>query len=103
MTQEKLPGASNVLTMGILSLVGSLICCGPFAAIFSFIGLSGAKKAEKLYQENPVQYTGYENVKTGRVLCYIGLALSLILLILGILYIGAIVAYFTSQSIGGDF
>jgi len=96
MNQESLPGASNALTMGIISVVGALVCCGPFAAIFSFIGLSNAKKAEKLYQENPGSYTGYENVKTGKILSYIGLALSAIMLVLCILYFGVIIAMITT-------
>lgn len=96
MNQQPLPGASNALTMGIISLVGALICCGPFAAIFSIIGLSSAKKAERLYKENPGAYTGYENVKTGRILSYIGLGLSLIMLIILILYFGVIVAMISS-------
>ncbi len=96
MNQESLPGASNALTMGIISIVGALICCGPFAAIFSIIGLSSAKKAERLYQENPGTYSGYENVKTGRILSYIGLGLSAIMLIFLILYFGVIIAMISS-------
>ena len=92
MTQQPLPGASTVLTMGILSVVGSLICCGPFAAIFSIIGLVKANKLEKLYYEHPEQYSDFSNVKTGKILSYIGLALSLILLVFLILYFGVIIA-----------
>lgn len=94
--QQPLPGASTVLTMGIIALIGSLTCCGPFAAIFSIIGLVQAKQAEKIYQEEPADYTGYENVRTGRILSYIGLVISIILLILSILYFGVIIALFTS-------
>ncbi|NHF61218.1 hypothetical protein FK220_017835 [Flavobacteriaceae bacterium TP-CH-4] len=97
MNQETLPGASNALTFGILSIVLVFVCCGPFAAIFSFIGLSSAKKAESIYLENPGHYTGYENVKTGRVLSYIGLGLSLIALILTIIYFGVIVAIIAAE------
>ena len=96
MNQESLPGASNALTMGIISIVGSLICCGPFAIIFSIIGITSASKAERLYKENPGTYTGYENVKTGRVLSYIGLGLSLIMLIIFIIYFGVIIALISS-------
>lgn len=92
MNQQPLPGASTVLTMGIISIVGSLICCGPFAIIFSIIGLSKAKSAERIYESNPEQYSDYSNVKTGKLLSYIGLALSLISLIFLILYFGAIIA-----------
>ncbi len=92
MNQEPLPGASNALTWGIVSLVGALVCCGPFAIIFSIIGLNSAKKAEQLYQANPGSYTGYENVKTGRILSYIGMAFALIYLVFVIIYFGAIIA-----------
>jgi len=96
MNQQSLPGASNALTMGILSIVGALVCCGPFAIIFSVIGLNSAKKAERLFEENPGMYSGFENVKTGRVLSYIGLGLSLIMLVLCILYFGVIIALITT-------
>ena len=92
MTQEQLPGASNALTMGILSIVLTVLCCGPFGAIFSFIGLSSAKSAEKLYNQEPNRYAGYENVKTGRLLSYIGLGIAIVLLVLTIIYFGVIIA-----------
>ena len=57
MSQQPLPGASTVLTMGILSIVGTLFCCGPFGAIFSIIGLEKAKSADQLYQASPENYT----------------------------------------------
>ena len=98
MNQQPLPGASTVLTMGILSIVGALVCCGPFAIIFSIIGLSKAKSALRLYQESPEVYTGYESVNTGRILSYIGLALSLVMLVVIILYFGAIIAIITTSS-----
>jgi len=96
MTQQPLPGASTVLTMGIISIVGSLICCGPFAAIFSIIGLVKAKKAQQLFLENPEAYSDYSSVKTGKILSYIGLALSLIMLVFLILYFGVIIALISS-------
>ena len=96
MSQEPLPGASTAMTMGIISIVGALVCCGPFAAIFSIIGLSSAKKAEAIYNENPEQYSGYENIRTSRTLSYIGLGLSLVMLVIFILYFGVIVALVTT-------
>ena len=98
MEQQPLPGASNALTMGIISVVGALVCCGPFAAIFSIIGLNSAKKAQRIYNENPGNYTGYESVKTGKILSYVGLALSLIMLVLLIIYFGVIIALITTGS-----
>lgn len=96
MSQEPLPGVSTAMTMGIISIVGSLVCCGPFAAIFSIIGLSSAKKAETTYHSDPDRYSGYENIKTARVLSYIGLGLSLVMLVLAILYFGVIIALITT-------
>lgn len=95
---QPLPGASNALTFGILSIVLTIFCCGPFGAIFSFIGLSNAKKAENIYRsEVDNSYSGYENVKTGRILSYIGLGLALVYLIFTIIYFGAIVAIIMSS------
>lgn len=104
MNNQQLPGASNALTFGILSIALTIFCCGPFGAIFSVIGLSSAKKAETAYQENPGLYSGIENVKTGRILSYIGIALALIYLILAIIYFGVIIALITSGGFeGADF
>jgi hypothetical protein len=97
MSIQPLPGASNALTFGILSIVLTIFCCGPFGAIFSIIGLSNAKKAEQTYQLNRENYTGYDNVKTGRILSYIGLGIALVYLIGTIIYFGAIVALIMSQ------
>tara|TARA_R110002020_G_scaffold203146_4_gene406521 strand:- start:15517 stop:15783 length:267 start_codon:yes stop_codon:yes gene_type:complete len=85
------------MTMGIISIVGAFICCGPFAIIFSIIGLVNAKKAERIHHENPGVYSGYENVKTGRILSYIGMAVSLLFLLLAILYFGVIIALISSN------
>lgn len=99
MNNQPLPGASNALTFGIISIVGTIFCCGPFGAIFSFIGLSNAKKAEKIHNENPGEYTGFENVKTGRILAYIGIALAAIYLVLTIIYFGVIIALIASGNL----
>lgn len=103
MNQEPLPGASNALTFGIISIVASLFCCGPFGAIFSFIGLSNAKNAERIYNENPEAYSGYENVKNGKVLSYIGIAIAAITLILTIVYFGVIIAILAQSGFGNNF
>ena len=102
MNQESLPGASNALTMGIISVIGALVCCGPFAAIFSIIGLNSAKKAFQLHEESPERYTGYESAKTGRILSYVGLALSIIMLVFLILYFGVIMALIMTGEVDND-
>jgi len=104
MNHQTLPGASNAMTFGILSIVLSLFCCGPFGAIFSFIGLSNAKKAEGVYNENPEVYSGIDNVKTAKILSYVGIGLAAVMLIFWILYFGVIIAMITSGNFdGGDF
>ena len=103
MSQQPLPGASNALTFGIISIVTSLFCCGPFGAIFSFIGLSNAKKAERIYNQDPEAYSGFENVKNGKLLSYIGIALAAIMLILTFIYFGVIIALLSAGEFGNDF
>lgn len=93
MTQQTLPGASSVLTWGIVSLIGTILCCGPLGMLFSIITLVKAGSASTIYNRNPEQYTDYSSVKTGKILAYIGLAIGAIYLLLIILYFGAIAAF----------
>lgn len=103
MQQEQLPGASNALTFGILSIVLTLFCCGPFGAIFGFISLSNAKKAERIYNQSSGAYAGYENVKTGKILSYIGIAIAAIYLLFTLLYFGVIAAFLIAAASEGNF
>ncbi|MFT5231660.1 MAG: steroid 5-alpha reductase family enzyme [Planctomycetota bacterium] len=81
MDQQKLPNSTLILVLGILSI--PFCCCYGAGGIFlAIIALVMAKKATALYMEAPEQYSGFKNVKTGKILAYIGLALSLIMLIL---------------------
>lgn len=101
MNQEKLPGASTALTMGIIAIVSAIsCCCSPIGLIMSIIGLVSANKTEKLYQQNPDVYYGVDNVRTGKVLSIIGLILSILALIPLMLYFGIIMAAIAS---GGGF
>jgi len=97
--RQPLPEASTILTMGILSIALTIFCCGPFGGIFGIIGLVKAKSAEKLFEANPEQYTDISNVKTGKILSYIGLAIAAVYLILTIVYFGVIIAFLAR----GDF
>jgi len=72
------------------------VCCGPFGAIFGIIGLNNARKAERLYREEPGRFSGYENIKSARILSYIGIGLALLMLIFYILAFGVIVALITT-------
>lgn len=102
MNNQPLPGASNAMTFGIISIVASLFCCGPFGAIFSFIGLSNAKKAEKAFNESPETYLGIDNVKTAKILSYVGIGLAAVMLIFWIIYFGVIIAIISSGSFEGS-
>ena len=87
MEQQKLPNSQGVLILGILCI--PFCCClwGVVGLILGIIALVLAKKATALYNENPEQYTGYSNVKTGKMLAYIGVALGVIWLITNIVLI----------------
>ncbi|MEX0273263.1 MAG: CCC motif membrane protein [Flavobacteriaceae bacterium] len=93
MNPIELPKSKNALTMGILSIVLTLFCCGPFGAIFGILGLNDANAAIRTYEANPDAYsTGLENAKTGKILSYIGIGLAVLYLIFIIIYFGVIAA-----------
>lgn len=80
MEQQKLPNATLILVFGIVSIV-TCCCYGIIGLIFGIIAIVMAKKATALYLENPEQYTGYSNVKTGKILALVGIILNVIYLI----------------------
>ena len=79
MEQQKLPNSTLILVFGIISIV--TCCCYGLGLIFGIIAVVMAKKATAVYMENPEQYSGYSNVKTGKLLSIIGIILSGIYLI----------------------
>ncbi|OBQ56634.1 DUF4190 domain-containing protein [Tamlana sp. s12] len=83
MEQQKLPNSTLILVFGILSI--PLCCCyGIVSITLGIVAIVLANKAAKLYAENPELYTGYQNVKVGKILAIIGI-------VLGVLYIVFIV------------
>lgn len=80
MEQQKLPNATLILVLGILSIV-TCCCYGVVGLILGIVTLVLAKKATALYAEDPEGYTGLQNVKTGRILAIIGIILSIIYVI----------------------
>lgn len=81
MEKQKLPNATAVLVLGILSIV-TCCCYGILGLILGIIGLYLAKKDADLYLANTDLYSNYNNIKTGKILCYIGLVLNVIYLLL---------------------
>ncbi len=74
MEKQKLPNATAVLILGILSIPGC--CCYGIGLILAIIALVLAKKDAALYMENPDLYDGYPNLNTGRIFAIIGIVLS---------------------------
>ena len=85
MEQQKLPNATAVLVLGILSILGC--CFYAVGIIFSIIALVMAKKDMALYALNPGMYDNFGNLKTGRILAIIGLVLNIITIISTIAFI----------------
>lgn len=77
MEKQKLPNATAVIILGILSIL-TCCCYGVLGIILGIIALVLAKKDTQLYLENPELYSNYSNIKTGKILAYIGIALSVL-------------------------
>lgn len=86
--QETLPNSTGVLVLGILGIVFSFCYAIP-GIILSIIGLSMAGGADRRYKADPNRYTvsSYNNLKAGRICGYIGLGLSILMLIIFVIYI----------------
>ncbi|WP_431136624.1 CCC motif membrane protein [Psychroserpens mesophilus] len=83
MEKQKLPNSTLILVFGILSIV-TCCCYGVLGLILGIITIVLAKKATALYAENPELYSGFQNVKTGKILAIIGIVLSVLYLIMTI-------------------
>ncbi|MEZ4802765.1 MAG: CCC motif membrane protein [Gelidibacter sp.] len=80
MEKQQLPNATLILIFGILSIV-TCCCYGVIGLILGIIAIVMANKATAVYAANPELYTGFQNVKTGKILAIIGIALNAIYLI----------------------
>lgn len=78
MEQQKLPNSTLILVFGIISIV--TCCCYGIGIIFGIVAIVMAGTATKIYMENPELYSGFQNVKTGKILSIIGIILSAIYL-----------------------
>ena len=79
MENQKLPNATGVLILGIVSLFGCC-CYGILGIISGVIALILAAKDTRLYNENPELYSNYNNLKIGKILAIIGLIISFLYL-----------------------
>ena len=91
--QVPLPNSTPVLVLGIISLVGCF-CYGLPGIICSIIALVLAGKDNKLYLAQPNAYTpgSYKNLKSGRICAIIGLAVSVLYILLLLVFGAAIMS-----------
>ncbi|AVR46740.1 hypothetical protein C7S20_16520 [Christiangramia fulva] len=95
MEKRELPNSTLILVFGILSILGCC-CYGVLGVVFGIIALVMSKRAIEIYNADPELYTGFQNVKTGRILAIIGLALSAISIIasiIGLVFFGGFDAW----------
>ncbi len=88
--QQPLPNSTGVLVLGILSIVFFIcyVCVGLIGLTLGIVALVMAKKANQLYLASPDNYTksSYDNMKAGKICAIIGICLSSIWVIVGIIY-----------------
>ena len=77
MEKQNLPNSTLILVMGILSIVGCC-CYGLPGLIFGIIAIVLGQKSTNIYKMNPENYTGFENVKAGKIMGIIGVVLSIL-------------------------
>ena len=94
MEQQKLPNSTLILVFGILSIV-TCCCYGVLGLIFGIVSLVLANKATAIYNQNPGEYSDFNNVKTGKILAIIGIILS----VLFIIYLIAMISYFGIETL----
>lgn len=95
MEKQTLPNSTLVLIMGILSIV-ACCCYGLPGLICGIVAVVVGQKAINTYKMAPEDYTGYENVKAGKIMGIIGIILS-ILAIIFILWLIATFGWETLQ------
>jgi hypothetical protein len=95
--QEKLPGAILAFVFGIIATcffwLGALfVAPGIIPLVFGIIAIIKAPKARKLFAANPTQYLKAHNVLAliGLILGIVGVALTFIYMIVGIVAIVAV-------------
>jgi len=97
-TPIPLPNANTILMLGIFSIVVGF-CCGFFAIVglaLGIVALALAPKAIEMYQANPSMYTesSLKNINAGKICAIIGIVLSGILMMIGLIWMLVIGASF---------
>ncbi|GGG50366.1 CCC motif membrane protein [Bizionia arctica] len=79
MEKQPLQNATLILVLGIISIL-TCCCYGILGLPIGIVALVLASKSTSIYAENPELYSGYNNVKTGKILAIIGIVLNVIFL-----------------------
>jgi hypothetical protein len=80
MENQKLPNATAVLVLGIISIL-TCCCYGIVGLILGIIALVLAKKDMELYKASPEKFSNYSNLNVGRILAIIGVVINVVSLI----------------------
>ncbi|NNK87676.1 MAG: DUF4190 domain-containing protein [Flavobacteriaceae bacterium] len=80
MEKQTLPNSTLVLVMGILSIVGCC-CYGIPGLICGIVAVVIGQKSTNIYKEAPENYSGFDNVKAGKIMGIIGIVLSILFMI----------------------
>jgi len=83
MEKQQLPNSTLILVLGILS-IATCCCYGVIGLPLGIVALIMANKSTAVYAANPELYTGFQNVKTGKILAIIGIILNAIYLVYAI-------------------
>ncbi|QQS50452.1 MAG: DUF4190 domain-containing protein [Bacteroidota bacterium] len=89
--KKTLPNSTLVLVLGILSIVTCWVW-GLIGIALAIIALVVSKKSTEIYNQAPNEYEGYSNLKAGRVMAIVGLALSavyLLIILVSLIFLGA--------------
>jgi hypothetical protein len=77
MEKQKLPNATAVLVLGILSIL-TCCCYGVVGLALGIIGLVLTHKDLIAYNQSPEKFDNFQTLNTGKILCIIGIVLSAI-------------------------
>ncbi len=81
MENQKIPNATLILILGIVSIVGCC-CYGIPGLISGVVALVLANKAIAVYRLAPENYSDYGNVKAGKIMAIIGIVLSVLFILM---------------------
>jgi hypothetical protein len=101
LNQEKLPGAVIAFVFGIISsclfwLGAIFIAPGIIPLVFGILAIIKGPKARKLFAANPTQYVKAHNIFAliGMILGIVGVVLTFIYMIIGVIAIMAVGTHF---------